>query len=257
VLTLVILAVFFFISRFFANRAVRPMKEAWEKQSRFVTDASHELRTPLSVIGASCGVLYAGKDEAVGTQLKWVDNIMRATDRMTGLVSGLLTLANIDDTQLVLKNEPLDLSAVVSDAVSDIEALSLEKDLTIHRKIDPGVKIESDREHIRKVLSILLDNAAKYTDFGGEVTVSLKTEKHHVIFAVRNSGEGIPAEDLPRLFDRFYRGDPARSSENSGYGLGLAIAKAITTQMGAALSVESVLDEYTEFTLVFESDNYS
>ena len=253
-LLIAILTVFFFISRYFANRAIRPMEEAWEKQSRFITDASHELKTPLSVINANCGVLYAGKEETVESQLKWVDSITRATDRITGLVSGMLSLVSLEDAQLELQSGSFDFSGVASDATDEIEAPSLEKGLTIRREIEPGVEIESDREHVRKVLSILLDNAVKYTDSGGEVTVSLIRENRNTVCTVRNTGKGIPAEDLPRLFDRFYRGDPARSSAISGYGLGLSIAKAITNQLGAELTVESIPDEYTEFKLSFETN---
>ena len=250
-----ILAAVFLISRYFANRAMKPMEEAWEKQNRFITDASHELKTPLSVINANCGVLYADKEETVGSQLKWVDSIMRATDRMTGLIGNMLSMVSLEDTQLELRRSMFDLSAAVSDAAGEIEAPAFEKGLSIRREIEPGVGIDSDREHVNKILSILLDNAVKYTDSGGEIVVSLIKDNRDVICAVRNSGEGIPKKDLPRLFDRFYRGDPARSSENSGYGLGLSIAKAIANKLEAGLSVESVLGQYTEFRLVLRLSN--
>jgi signal transduction histidine kinase len=246
-LIVAILVIFFFISRFFANRAIRPMEEAWEKQSRFITDASHELKTPLSVISANCGVLYEGKEETVGSQLKWVDSIMRATDRMAGLVSYMMSLVSMEDIQLELKSTLFDLSKAVSDAADEIEAPLLEKGLTIQRDIEPGVEIESDRVHIGRVLSILLDNAVKYTNNSGYINISLVKDNHKAICMVRNSGEGIPAEDLPRLFDRFYRGDPARASTTVGYGLGLSIANAIAKQLGAKLSVNSAPGEYTEF----------
>ena len=251
-LTLVVLTVFFFISRFFANRAIRPMEEAWEKQSRFVADASHELKTPLSVINANCGVLYGGKEETVESQLKWVDNITRAADRMTGLVGGLLSLASMEDLQLAPQNATVNLSAEVAETVAEIEAAALEKGLVVEREIEENVEIESDREHVRKILSILLDNAVKYTDTGERITVSLAQEKRCIICAVRNSGAGIPPDELPHLFDRFYRRDPARSSDNGGYGLGLAIAQAIAVRLDATLKADSVQGQYTEFRLVLE-----
>lgn len=247
-----ILAVFFFFSRYFANRAIKPMAQAWEKQNRFITDASHELKTPLSVINANCGVLYADKDETVGSQLKWVDSIMRSADRMAGLVSSMLSLVSMEDAQLELSKCMFDLSGAVSEAADEIEAPAFEKGLEIRREIQPGVEIESDREHICKILSILLDNAIKYTGSGGEIVVSLEKEGKLVTCAVRNSGQGVPAEELPYLFDRFYRGDPARSPENSGYGLGLSIAKAIASQLGAELTAKSVSGQYTEFRLVLD-----
>jgi len=252
-LLIVTLALFFIISRYFANRAIKPMEEAWEKQTRFITDASHELKTPLSVINANCGVLYTGKEETVGSQLKWVDSIMRAADRMAGLVSGMMSLVSLEDNHLKLQKSLFDLSEAVADATVEIEAPSLEKGLRITRDIEPGIEIESDKEHVAKILSVLLDNAVKYTDSGGEVSVSLLRENRGIICAVRNSGAGIPPEDLPHVFDRFYRGDPARSSAISGYGLGLSIAKAIANQLGAKLTADSELDEYTEFRFSFEA----
>jgi len=250
-LSLAILAVFFIISLFFANRAIKPMEEAWQKQSRFIADASHEIRTPLSVINANCGVLYAGKEETVESQVKWVDSIMRATGRMSGLVNKLLALASVEDEQLKMQRNLFDMSGAVAEALSEMEAAAMEKGLALHKEIEQGIEIESDREYVRKVLYILLDNAVKYTDGGGEVTVSLKKERRHVTCAVRNSGDGIPPENLPYIFDRFYRCDPARSSENSGYGLGLSIAKAVANQLGAKLTAESAVGEHTEFRLVF------
>jgi len=249
---LVVLAVFFFISRYFAHQAVKPMEEAWEKQRRFIADASHELKTPLSVISANCSVLYANKDETLEGQLRWVDSISRASDRMTGLVGSLLSLAGMEDTRLELNHSPFDLGEEITAAISEMEAVALEKGLDIHRTIEPYIVIESDREQVHKILSILLDNAVKYTDSGGEVTVSLNKEKRHIVCAVRNSGAGIPPDDLPLVFDRFYRGDPARSSENNGYGLGLAIAKSIADQLGVSLSAGSKEGEYTEFRLMFD-----
>ena len=250
---LAVLAIFFFISRYFAAQAVKPMEEAWEKQRRFIADASHELKTPLSVINANCGVLYANKEETLEGQIKWVDSISRASDRMTGLVGSLLSLASLEDSKLELNNSPFDLSGEVEAAIGEMEAVAIEKGIRINKMIEPGIVVESDREQIRKILSILLDNAAKYTDSGGEVAVSLRKEKRNIVCLVRNSGAGIPEEDLPQVFDRFYRGDPARSSENNGYGLGLAIAKAIAAELGAELSAASAHGEYTEFSLTFGS----
>jgi len=252
-LSIFILVAFFFISRYFAGQAILPMRDAWDKQNRFITDASHELRTPLSVINANCGVLYEGLDETVESQLKWVDSIARASDRLTGLVNNLLSLVSMEERQAEPKKARFDLSGTVLEAVGEMEAAALEKGLTLNTEIEPGVEIGSDRELIRKVLSILLDNAIKYTNTDGEVAVSLVTEKHQTICTVRNSGEGIPNEELPRLFDRFYRGDPARSSDNSGYGLGLAIAKSILSQLDAEISADSAAGEYTQFTITFEA----
>jgi len=249
----IVLAAVFFISRYFANRAVIPMEEAWAKQRRFITDASHELKTPLSVINANCGVLYTVKDETVESQIKWVDSIARAADRMTGLVGNLLSLASMEDPKPQLSRERFDLSGDFNAAAVEMEAAAVEKGLRLQKDIEQSIEVDSDRENVRKILSILLDNAVKYTESGGEVTLILKREKRGAVCIIRNCGEGIPPNELPHIFDRFYRADPARSSATGGYGLGLSIAKAIADQLCVAISAESEQGKYTQFKLVFES----
>ena len=252
-LTVVILAVFFFISRFFANRAVKPMEEAFEKQSRFVADASHELKTPLSIINANCGVLYANKEEPVETQIKWVDSITRAADRVAGLVGDLLSLARMEEKEPDIDFSEFDLGTAVAGAVSEMEQTAFDKGLSIDMRIEQDIKVNSDREQVHRILAVLLDNAIKYTESGGEVSVSLLQEKRQAVCCVRNSGEGVPPEELPRLFDRFYRGDPSRASENGGFGLGLAIAKSAAELIGAKLTVSSEPGQFTEFRLALNS----
>jgi len=250
--SLVVLTVFFFISRFFAKQAVKPMEEAWEKQRQFITDASHELKTPLSVINANCGVLYSNQDEPLNEQIRWVDSISRATDRMTGLVGSLLSLASMDDVQFEMQSTSFDLGEEVTAAVNEMEAVAAEKGITVTKVIEPDINIESDKEQIRKILSTLMENAVKYTPYNGEITTTLIKEKRYIIYTIRNNGEGIPEDELPNVFDRFYRGDPARSSDNSGYGLGLAIAKTIADKLSIKISANSIAGEYTEFKLIFE-----
>lgn len=247
-----ILALIFFISRVFANRAVLPMEEAWDKQSRFVADASHELKTPLTIIGANCGALYANGEETVESQKRWVDSIMRASDRMTGLIANLLDLARMEGKETQLQSLLFDLSVILEETLDEMEPAAEKKGIRIEKNIAPNINLESDKEHVSQLLSILLDNAVKYTDCGGEISASLRNEKRHIIFELRNTGEGISKEHLHRLFDRFYRVDPARSSENGGYGLGLSIAKSIADRLDIELTADSKAGEYTVFSVIFK-----
>ena len=249
-LTIVILAAIFIISRFFANRAIRPMQEAFDKQGRFIADASHELKTPLSIIDANCGALRVNEDETVASQIKWIDNITRAAGRMAGLTEALLSLTRIGDTGYELVAARVDLSEVVASAVSDFEQQASEKGLVINTDIGLDIEVESDREQIIRILSVLMDNAIKFSDNGGEIAVLLRKERHRAVCSVSNSGNGIEQKDIPRLFDRFYRADPSRSSETGGYGLGLSIAKAAADRLGAALTVKSEPGRCTEFSLI-------
>jgi signal transduction histidine kinase len=164
-------------------------------------------------------------------------------------VSDLLSLACIEDKDNELICSVFDVGGAVSDAVSEMEQLAREKGLSIQMRIEPGVNVKSDRASVGKILAILLDNAIKYTDEGGEITVDVSREKSGAVCAVKNSGGGVPEEELPRLFDRFYRGDPARSDENRGSGLGLSIAAAAAERLGASLTAASVPGQYTELRL--------
>ncbi|MCL1803303.1 MAG: HAMP domain-containing histidine kinase [Eubacteriaceae bacterium] len=250
--TAAILLVFFFISLFFANRAVKPMQEAFEKQGRFLADASHELKTPLSVINASCSVLYANSSETVESQQRWVDSIITNSDRMAGLIKGLLSLAQLDSQGQALKLGAFSMSDAVKSAASEIEPLARAKSLAVAMQVEENISVVSDKEHVMQVLFILLDNALKYSSEGGSVLVKLKREHRRVVCTIRNSGEGISPELLPYVFDRFTRGDASRSSENIGYGLGLAIAKDISAKLGAELAAHSELGAYAEFSFALK-----
>ena len=252
-LGVIVLFVFYIISRYFATQAIKPMEEAFLKQTRFISDASHELKTPLSIINANCAVLLTNEEDIVKNQLKWIDNIMRSSDRMTGLVNNLLTLASVTESSNTPELISFDLGRLLTLAVSEIEALAIAKQIVIKSDISSDITVTNDRARIAKVLSILLDNAIKYTNNEGEISIALTREKQTVRISIRNTGEGITEENLLHIFDRFYRGDPSRSSDTGGYGLGLTIAKGISDILGAKLSASSVVNDFTEFEFVLKS----
>lgn len=246
---LLLMVILYFITRHFANKAILPLIEAWDKQNQFIADASHELKTPLSIIHANCDVLYANREESVESQLKWIDRIVQGSDRMSGLVGDMLTLAQMEDTDTQLHPASFDAGELAENALLSMEAAALEKKIEISQDIEPDAILRSDKESLWQVLIILLDNAIKYTPKGGSISLSLHREGRSVLCQVINSGEGIPKEDLPKLFDRFYRGDPARTSENAGHGLGLAIAKATLDKLGGSIWAESTPGTSTTFTI--------
>ena len=245
-----LLAVFFFISLFFANRAIAPLSEAWDKQTRFIADASHELKTPLSVIHANCAALCVNGDMSVASQKKWIDNIISGADRMTSLIDNMLTLSYIEDEKTVSQKTVFDLSKEVSCAVSEAEASAVTRGIIMKTQIEPGIVIASDADRVNTVVRALLDNAVKYTPEGGTIQVTLTSAKKLAEIVVRNDSDGISEEDLPRLFDRFYRADPARSSQTRGYGMGLAIAKAASERLSAKLTAKSEPGKYIEFRFI-------
>ena len=246
------LIVIFLISIFYANRSIRPISESWAKQKQFIADASHELKTPLTTIMTNCDVLEANENETIKSQREWLGYIKVGADRMNKLVNSLLTLARVEGLNLQTSKQSFDIAALVCDVMQSMEAATIAKKLNIDRKIEFVGDIYGYEDSVRQVFTILYENAVKYVNEGGNINVSVRRTKKGVSCTVKNTGKGIPAKDLPYVFDRFYRSDTARSNEENSYGLGLAIAKSIVEQIGGKITVKSVENEWTEFTFMFE-----
>lgn len=247
------LLAFFFISLFLSGLALKPVKLAWEQQKQFVADASHELKTPLTVILANIGILRSHPEETVGEQMKWVDYIGAEASRMNTLVGSLLFLAKTDDSKKELIMSEVNLSDAVWNAVLPFESVAFENGRTLHSGIDPGLFIIGDEGMLRRLTVILLDNACKYSNEGGTVTVLLSQSQDKIRLSVHNTGDPIPPEQQEHLFERFYRADESRAREKGGYGLGLAIAQSIAERHKARLTVQSGDGEGTTFAVVFQA----
>lgn len=246
------LIVIFLISIFYANRSIRPISESWAKQKQFIADASHELKTPLTTIMTNCDVLEANENETIKSQREWLGYIKVGADRMNKLVNSLLTLARVEGLNLQTSKQSFDMAALVCDVMQSMEAATITKKLNIDRKIEFVGDIYGYEDSVRQVFTILYENAVKYVNEGGNINVSIRRTKKGVSCTVKNTGKGIPAKDLPYVFDRFYRSDTARSNEENSYGLGLSIAKSIAGQIGGKITAKSVENEWTEFTFIFE-----
>ena len=208
---------------FFSKRAVRPVAESYEKQKQFITDANHELKTPLTLIMANLDILEAeiGENE-------WLSDIRSEGARMGALVEQLVALARMDEDRASLKMQRFSLSEMVMDVVSEFQILAQGCGKSMEAQIDPQIEYMGDEAAIRRVVSILLDNAVKYCDEGGEISIRLEKKKHPV-FYVANTYADVGQAEFDKLFDRFYRADKARSF-TGGFGVGLSIAKAIVTK---------------------------
>lgn len=246
---LVMLIVIYFISRFFASRSIAPVKEAFEKQKQFIADASHELMTPLAVIQTNTDVLLANREDTIGNQAKWLHYIKLETDRMAKLTNDLLYLTEMESARTSLLYAPFNLSEAVETIILTMEAVIFEKQLQLDYDIKPHLMVHGSSEQIKQVVLILLDNAIKYTNLNGSITISLKKQHSDVVLMVSNTGEGIAPEQLTRIFDRFYRTDASRSRQQGGYGLGLAIAKSIAQQHKGKIFAKSTIGETTSFYL--------
>ncbi|MGG1613568.1 sensor histidine kinase [Paenibacillus sp. FSL K6-2441] len=235
------------VSFYFANRAIKPIQGAWEKQKQFVADASHELKTPLSIIHANCDALVASQEDTIQNQMKWIDYIRAGTDRMGKLVQDLLILAKTDDERITLHKEHFNLSEVVDTVSQSMEAAIASKRLSLTRSIEPDLIVSGDPDGVSQVVGILLDNAIKYASPGGWIRLSLTRSGRRIEFSITNNGRGIAKEDLPKVFDRFFRADRSRTYKDGSYGLGLSIAQSIIKQHASVIKVRSVENQATTF----------
>lgn len=244
---LIMLIFIFFISRFFANKSIKPVEEAFEKQKQFVSDASHELKTPLAVINTNVDVLLANREDTIDNQSKWLHYIKSESERMTKLTNDLLYLTRMDYSEVKMIYTEADFSNVVESVILTMEGVIFENGITLEYNIEPGLKTYGNREQLSQVVMILLDNAIKYTAPNGGVKVDLKKRHNELVLSVTNGGEGIEKEHLDKIFHRFYRVDKSRVRMKGGYGLGLAIAKAIIDQHGGKIYARSIISQSTTF----------
>ena len=238
-----LLLVIFFISLYFANRSIKPIEASYNRQKEFIADASHELKTPLAVISANVDMLLA---DSSAEQKKWLTYIKKETERMASLTGSLLYLTKLDYVKEKSVESVFDLSKMMNDYLLQLDATFFENNIKTQVDILPDIKIKGDSEQFRRLVGILTDNAVKYTD--GIIRIRLERTGNEVALTVYNTGKGISADELPLIWDRFYRGDKSRESAG-GFGLGLSIAKGITEKHNGSLTAESVENEWTRFTL--------
>ncbi|MET1172247.1 sensor histidine kinase [Paenibacillus amylolyticus] len=244
---LVMLIVIYFLSRYFANRSIAPVREAFEKQKQFIGDASHELKTPLAIINTNADVLLANQEDTIANQAKWLHYIKSETERMTGLTNDLLYLTQMDDSRSTMIHAKFNMSDAVESIILPMEAVIFEKNISLDYNIEPNLTVHGNSEQIKQVILILLDNAVKYSGPKGAVNVTLQKQNNDVMLAVSNTGEGIAPEHLDRIFDRFYRTDSSRARKHGGHGLGLAIARSIVDQHKGEVYARSVVGEGATF----------
>lgn len=236
-IALLSLSAFLGLSILLARWAIRPVEQAWNQQRQFVADASHELKTPLTVILTNAELLQSPEyDEEKRSQ--FVSSILAMSGQMRGLVESLLELARVDNGTAKMTFSQLDWSELIQEELLPFEPLYFEKGLNLESWITPALRVRGSESHLRQVLDILLDNAAKYASPGGRVTVTLQRRGSHALLSVANTGTPIAREDLKNIFKRFYRADKARAMNHS-YGLGLSIAESIVTTHGGKIWAES------------------
>ncbi|MBE6974276.1 MAG: HAMP domain-containing histidine kinase [Ruminococcaceae bacterium] len=224
----------------FSKRAVKPIAESYEKQRQFITDANHELKTPLTLILANLDIA----EEELGRN-EWLEDIRAEGLRLTELVNRLVALSRMDEEQYALRNDRVPLGKLVTDTVVEFEPLAADRGKTLESQVDETVFLRGDEELLRSLLAILLDNAIKYCDPGGQIVVRL-IKGRHITLTVENTYAAVGDMELHRLFDRFYRADRARTF-TGGYGVGLSMAKSIVEKHKGSITAYQKDDTHIGF----------
>lgn len=242
------LILFFGISLPLSRWLIAPTTHAWEQQKQFVADASHELKTPLTVIMANLAILRRHSDKTIAECDQWLNSTEEETSQMRELVEQMLCLARAEDSASSVQKTECNLSDVLERVILAMEPLAFEQNITLQSSIQEQITGYFDADGIWRMAQILLDNAMKYV--GGERIVDFDAHlaREQVVMTVHNSGEPIPPDVLPHIFERFYRSDAARSS--AGFGLGMTIAHQIIQNHHGKISVSSTQESGTIVTVL-------
>ncbi|MDP9427021.1 MAG: HAMP domain-containing histidine kinase [Actinomycetota bacterium] len=232
-----------------SHRAMRPVRRSFERQRTFIADASHELKTPLTLIRADAEVLSRGLEKEDDREL--VEDILQETDRTSAILSDLLVLARLDAGRLEVASKPFDLAVILAEAADRFEARAAGEGIRLEIGAIGELPARGDPDRTAQILAALLDNAVRFAPRDGSITVAGRRDGNQTTATVEDTGPGIPEEHLPRIFDRFYRADEARTRgpHGGGTGLGLAIARDLARAQGGELSAENIPSGGARFTL--------
>lgn len=230
---LICLLVVFMLVFFLSRRAIKPMIENMEKQKQFITDAGHEIKTPLTIISANNDVL-----EMTYGENEWSRSIKNQVKRLSELVNNLLMLSKLDEEKNIFYFELCSMNELLGDTLNDFSAVIQSKDINLIKDIKEQVDIYADKGSMRNLLSVLMDNAVKYTNEGGKIEVKLTKHGENVRVEMFNTCENYKELDTDKLFNRFYRADKSRSRESGGYGIGLSVAEALVKAHNGKLSAK-------------------
>lgn len=235
------------LSYYLARRTLRPIEAAMDAQTQFVSDASHEIRTPLTALQTSNEVALRKKKISEEKARDVFEKNIVEIEKLRGLADALLSLAKTNQNKKATK--PIQLDEFLAEITERLRPLAAKKACAVTVQAEPG-QFTANPVALEQIITILLDNAIKYSPDGKTVTISGKTRGNSAIVTVRDQGIGISKKDLPHIFDRFYRADSARTrTETSGHGLGLAIAKQLADQYDYVISCDSLINKGSTFTL--------
>ena len=236
----------FILMVYLSARIVKPFSDNYEKQKRFITDAGHELKTPLTIIDADAEILEMDFGEN-----EWLQDIQAQTSRLTDLTNALVMLSRMEEGVNRDTKIEFPLSDIVEEVCHTFQAPAKVHQINLDNKIEPLISMNGDEKAIRGLITILLDNAVKYTNENGTISLTLEKKKNRIYLSVFNTTESISKEQISHLFDRFYRTDASRNSQTGGYGLGLSIAAATVESHHGKISAETKDEKSLKITVVF------
>ncbi len=228
----------FFAFLLTAGKIVSPIAESYEKQKRFISDAGHEIKTPLTIINANLDLLESECEGGNGHEE--LSDIRTQTKRLTKLTGDLILLSKMEESSTPIQKTDTPVSDLTLETAGTFRALASSLNVDYSINVEKNITINASPDAIRQLLSILLDNAMKYVNRGGSVSLDLNTRKKSLLLTVFNTTDYvINAEDLPNVFDRFYRADASRNSATGGHGIGLSIAAAIVSAHAGTISAST------------------
>ncbi|MBL1230937.1 HAMP domain-containing histidine kinase [Enterococcus sp. BWB1-3] len=238
------------LSYFLSKWSMKPIMVSWAKQLEFVENASHELRTPLTIIQAKLEKLFTKPNHTILEESETIAASLTEVQRLSELTSDLLLLARSDSNAVILDKETVNIKDFLLTSLTPYQELAEAENKELKINIEKEGQAAIDRQKIKQLLIILLDNALKYTNEGDQVLLSSKVERNEWIINVVDQGIGIEDEQKKEIFDRFYRGDQSRNRKTGGYGIGLAIAKWIAESHHGKISVSDTTPKGTTFTVI-------
>ncbi len=242
----VVFLAFFGLTLLFSGRFIRPVAESYQKQKQFITDAGHEIKTPLTIIDADAELLEMDLPDS-----EWLQDIRTQTKRLAELTNDLIFLSRMDEERLEVQRIEFPFSDLVTETAQSFRSRALTENKTFTVDVEPMITFNGEEKSLRQLVSLLTDNALKYSPEGGNVTVELKKNRNSIVLTVRNTCTELPEGDMNELFDRFYRTDRSRNSSTGGHGLGLSIARAIVTAHKGKIAASSEGGDTMVFTALF------
>jgi len=237
--------------RVFLKPVMKPIREAYIKQRRFITDASHELKTPLTVIATNMQLI-----EMESCSSKWTTSVNNQVERLKALSNDLVVLSRMEETDLLTEMRGINLSDLVNDVAMGFEPAIEAAGKTFNCKIEEDIKIKGNYDSLEKVMSVLMNNAMKYSKQNGTVEVSLHKNGKNAEIKVANTTDTIEKGNHSEYFERFYRGDKSRNSETGGFGIGLAVAKSTVEDHKGKIKAISSDGKSLEVTISLKRINY-